>query len=228
MAIGDIEVGQELLNVPMGEMISSMATAIADAQWKLDKSSAIVTELMSGQRLLRDLDSGVLMDEEGKETGIPTVIDSRVFFGYEYNDKGERVPQKVSMMELGFVPNFYQFVDTIIEVKIAVKIQGSTERTTSSTATESDVKSNSRSHGTRNWWWGRHKSKYNSSHVVASASTVDAGYSSKYNYSVEGASLLRTKLVPIPPPAILEDRVRQLIALELEQKENTASTASTG
>ncbi len=33
-----------------------------------------------------------------------------------------RVPTRLSMMELGFTPTFYQFVDTIIEVKIAIKM----------------------------------------------------------------------------------------------------------
>ena len=50
MAIGGVNLGQELLNVPMGDMIRSIALAIADAQWALDKSSMVVTELMSGQR----------------------------------------------------------------------------------------------------------------------------------------------------------------------------------
>ena len=33
MAIGGLNLGQELLNVPMGDMIRSIALAIADAQW---------------------------------------------------------------------------------------------------------------------------------------------------------------------------------------------------
>jgi hypothetical protein len=45
---------------------------------------------------------------------------------------------------------------------------------------------------------------------------VDATYSSKYSYSAEGASLLRTKLVPVPPPAILEERIRGFMTLEDE------------
>lgn len=214
MAVGNVNVGQELLNVPMGEMISSMALAIADAQWQLDKSSVVVTELMSGQRLLRDLDSGVLMDADGKATGIPTVIDSRVYFGYEYDSGGNKIPQKLSMMELGFVPNFYQFVDTIIEVKIAVSVRGETEQSTEISNSNSSSSSSSSSNGTRYWWWGGYNSNRHSRTVTARTSSVDANYSSKYSYSVEGASLLRTKMVPVPPPSILEERVRQLIELE--------------
>lgn len=47
---------------------------------------------------------------------------------------------------------------------------------------------------------------------------VDATYSSKYSYSAEGASLLRTKLVPVPPPAILEERIRGFVDIEEETR----------
>ena len=40
-------IGQELLNVPMGDMIRQMAFAIADAQVQLDESSLRVVELMT-------------------------------------------------------------------------------------------------------------------------------------------------------------------------------------
>src|SRR5262245_6661474 len=121
MAINDVNVGQELLNVPMGDMIRSMATAIADAQWSLDKASMVVAELMSGRRLLRDLDTGTLLDKSGQplQPGTPPeFVESTVFFGHTYEGTGSNkkvVPNKVSMIELGFVPNFYQFVETIIE-----------------------------------------------------------------------------------------------------------------
>ena len=45
---------------------------------------------------------------------------------------------------------------------------------------------------------------------------MDANYSNKYSYSVEGASLLRTKLVPVPPPSVLEDRIREVMQIERE------------
>jgi len=40
---------------------------------------------------------------------------------------------------------------------------------------------------------------------------VDASYSSKYSYSAEGSSLLRTKLATVPPPTILEERIRSMM-----------------
>jgi hypothetical protein len=238
-------IGQELLNVPMGDMIRQMALAIAEGQWELDKSSMTVSELMSGQRLLRDIDTGQLLDENGRfilpdddpdarptdgtatpdQINVsplkkPQIIDSRVYFGYRYervyDDQGvatgemKRVPNMVSMMELGFTPAFYQFVDTIIEVKISISISSTANYSSnynSSTTSESKYSSKNNRH-----WWYSSSSSYSSSRV--STSQVNANYSNKYSYSAEGSSLLRTKLVPVPPPAILEDRVRELMLLE--------------
>jgi len=50
------------------------------------------------------------------------------------------------------------------------------------------------------------------------ASQVDATYSSKYSYSAEGASIMRTKIVPVPPPSVLEDRIRGFMETEQEQR----------
>lgn len=217
MAINGIDVGHELLNVPMGDMIRSMAMAIADAQWALDKSSMTVAELMSGQRMVRNLDTGELQLKDGQ----PVVVDSRVFFGYTYDLKDGKVTRtqnKVSMMELGFTPNFYQFVDTIIEVRIAISMTGETQTIQSSSAQTDDQSKvdNNSSYNTYNWWWGWGQSggSSNQSRTTATTTQVNASYANKYSYSVEGSSLLRTKLVPIPPPAILEERIRELMVLE--------------
>jgi hypothetical protein len=263
MAIGGVNVGQELLNVPMGDMIRSMALAIAQAQWELDKSSMTMTELMSGQRLLRDLDTGKLLDEQGNPTGkttAPRIIDSRVYFGYAYvqleldtknqlNGKdpseeqkaaildatgktwdklidedrkklkdGLRVPQKVSMMELGFVPNFYQFVETIIEVRIDIHIHGSTDDTRSSAASTQAQQDTYANPGY--WWWYNQGSRT----TTVSTSQVNASYSSKYSYDVSGSSMLRTRLVPVPPPPVLEARIREL--MEIERTRQLAKSAA--
>jgi hypothetical protein len=228
-------IGQELLNVPMGDMIRQMAFAIAEAQVKLDQSSCEVAEMMGGLTTIRDGDGNVTFD------------DSRVFFGHEYmsvdaakaymavdygltggtvdaalkqivdaQGKGSakgtdeiRVPTRVSMLELGFTPTFYQFIDTIIEVKIAIKITRSSEftrRVSDSTENKSQTASNP---GIISGLFARRRTSSSSNSV--STSQVDATYSSKYSYSAEGASLLRTKLTPLPPPPILEERIRLLM-----------------
>ncbi|WPB81345.1 hypothetical protein KYC5002_19760 [Archangium violaceum] len=200
------DIGQELLNVPMGDMIREMALAIADAQLELDKSSMLVAEMMSGEALLRDADGNVLTEKD-PSTGqqVPQKVRTTVNFAGE----------QTSMMALGFNPTFYQFVDTIIEVKIAVKM---TESTTSSISSKTQT--------TRNAVTGLRTLFKRPGAVQAVVSTVDASYTRKYDYSAEGSSLLRTKLVPVPPPAILEERIRDVIAQKRAAAESSSSTVT--
>ncbi|PCJ19965.1 MAG: hypothetical protein COB04_05110 [Gammaproteobacteria bacterium] len=239
-------IGQELLNVPMGDMIQQMAMSIAEGQYALDENSINVAEMMGGLTTVYD------------EKGDVSFDDSRVFFGYDYMTKSEalafaaiddaltgqqgsdvvklseiinkiekdvdgndvspestiRVPTRLSMLELGFTPVFYQFVDTIIEVKIAIKITRTREYTRTKTNKDTD---RSRSYKRKRSFWGTSRSSGSESSV--STSQVDATYSSKYSYTAEGASLLRTKLSPVPPPAILTERIEDLMENERARRE---------
>lgn len=235
-------IGQELLNVPMGDMIRDMAFAIAESQYQLDENSINVAEMMGGLTTVYDEEGNVAFD------------DSRVFFGYDYmtvkeaqayalvddaltgtmgddviklseiltkltegkeDDDEIRVPTRMSMMELGFAPTFYQFVDTIIEVKIAIKITRTSEFSRTRTNKSLD---RSNSYKRKRSFFGTKRSA--SSNATVNTSQVDATYSNKYSYSAEGASLLRTKLSPIPPPPVLEQRIRDLMENEAARKED--------
>jgi hypothetical protein len=213
------QIGQDLLNVPMGDMIRQMALSIAEAQLALDESGIRQAELMSGQVVLRD-EAGNLIDTEGKSSRVPVYGDTQVFFGY--SRKTERVdgadvvtmtPERVSMMELGFTPTFYQFIDTVIEVKIAITM---TEETQESRTNKGDSR-------TSCWTFGRNGRSYQTT-----VTPVDATYASKYSYSAEGSSLLRTKLVPVPPPTILQERARVLMEQNAADRETARSSSGTG
>jgi len=310
-------IGQELLNVPMGEMIYSMASSIAKSQIELDRASIEVAEMMGGLKTVYD------------DQGNMTFSDSRVFFGHENmtiaeamvtqgegnpsvlaligtqtikyrpyqkptNDTVEssivkgtevdvplstatlaayqeaarvirqrigfletlratelakanadkdvvtginkiigqlntldtdnragvaavfekqvQIPTRVSLLELGFTPTFYQFIDTIIEVKIAITI---TQETTSQVNTQTDTKTNAVGIGFKFTPFGKGKANYSRSVQTAQ---VNATYGSKYSHTAEGSSLLRTKLTPLPPPAVLEDRIRGMMAADQARK----------
>jgi len=105
-----------------------------------------------------------------------------------------------SLLELGFTPTFYQFVDTLIEVKVSISITQS--NTNSNTSSESKNEKNE---------FGGHK--------TTNVSSVSAAYASKYQYSGNASSLVRTKIVPVPPPALLGERIRDLIEAEKKAKE---------
>lgn len=275
-------IGQELLDVPMGDMIRQMAFAIAEAQIVLDQNSIDVAEMMGGLTTVTD------------EQGNVTFHDSRVFFGNEKVSRAEAVgrhnsttniqqkaeirallgtgtfsptpvavpsnfnpastttltaaeyvdfqgfyyvgnsgglpsqvpygeleittsnpndtttfislPRRISMLECGFTPTFYQFVDTIIEVKIAIKY---TQEGTYNTNTAIGNQSTARRIGLG---FGRLKAG-----KTVQTAQVNASYSQKYSYSAEGSSLLRTKLVPIPAPAALEQRIQRLMEEEFNE-----------
>jgi hypothetical protein len=272
-------IGQELLDVPMGDMIRQMAFAIAEAQIVLDQNSIDVAEMMGGLTTVTD------------EAGNVTFHDSRVYFGTEKLSKAEAVirhnsttniqqkaeirallvgdyspvlqavpasftpgtttlpankyidfqgsyyvtngtdpasqvaygdleitstatdsttlvslPRRISMLECGFTPTFYQFVDTIIEVKISIKY---TQEGTYNTNTAVSNQSTARRIGLG---FGRLRAG-----KTVQIAQVNAAYSQKYSYSAEGSSLLRTKLVPIPAPAILEQRIQRLMDEEFNE-----------
>ncbi|WP_205686756.1 hypothetical protein [Caulobacter flavus] len=237
-----MSIGRELLNVPMGDMIRQMAFAIAEGQIKLDANSIEVAEMMGGLQAVTDDEGNTTFDDSRIFFGYDLMTPSDALAYIEADNaisggdtaalvkvveaqKAElaknkedpktliRVPTRLSMLELGFSPTFYQFVDTIIEVKIAIKITRSSESTRTSRNTN-QVTTKGSSFG---WSLFRGRVGSSSSNQV-STSQVDATYSSKYSYSAEGSSLLRTKLVPIPQPAILEERIRRQLDEEVERR----------
>ena len=169
-----MSVGQELLAVPFPEMVRNLGVGIAEAQFQLDLVSLRIARMMAGYEVPVD-------DEDDPPSG-----DERMYL-VEFNDGS-----KYSLLELGFTPTFYQFVDTVIELKMSISMTRSTEFKQSSTRVSA-------------------KGSVGFFSAKASVSAVSASFASKYQYSAEGSSVMRTKLVPIPPPAILEERIRRMI-----------------
>lgn len=185
-------VGSELMEVNFGQLVGGMGQGIANAQLRLDLVSMQVAQMMSGRDyklLVMDEDGYFRLDQNQR----PMTIDMpavRVSFGDD----------EYSLLELGFTPTFYQFVDTIIEVKVSVSIT----REVTSSRSSTDIDSTFRLGG----------NLITGFDVGLKVSTVSAAFASKYQYSAEGSSLLRTKLVPVPPPAILQERMRRLAERE--------------
>ncbi|MEN3367927.1 MAG: hypothetical protein V7609_70 [Verrucomicrobiota bacterium] len=147
-------VGQELLNVPFAEMVHKLAIAIADGQFNLDKNSTAIAKFMAETTI-----------------ALPSIADPT-----------KDIP--FPLISLGFFPGYYQFAETIIEVKMAI---------TMATSSEAKIGVSAKA------GWGPF------------SASVNASYSSKYSYDVSGSSLLRTKLVPVPPPAILQEYMEALM-----------------
>ena len=178
-------VGQDLLQVPFPEMVKAMATGIAEAQLALDMTSLKIAKFMSGAA-----------DDKPNATKEEKIQNLVKFGGDEY-----------SLLELGFTPTFYQFVDTIIEIKMSISM--SQEETKS--VSKFDMDSEAGFHAGIGFMSVRGGASLR-------VSTVSASFASKYQYSAEGSSLMRTKLVPVPPPAILEKRIRQMLEASIPDR----------
>lgn len=101
-------IGQELLNVPFGDMVMQLANAIAEGQYKMDMTSCKIAKMMG--------------DKDKCSIEIPN---------FENATSGSEV---VSLIGAGFQPTFYQFTDTIIEVKISISMSKSIEASATTSA----------------------------------------------------------------------------------------------
>jgi hypothetical protein len=173
-------VGQDLLNVPFPQMIFSMAQAIAKGQLALDKSSIETLKILANTQFdwLPEI-TEVLFSRPIKITsgnapantvasGVGVDVEPAAF-------------QKLTLLQAGINPTFYQFTDSIIEVKMSISSQTSSEN---SLDVGVDVSASV------DFFFGS----------ATVSSHVNYHSANKYSYSVEGSSLLRTELKPAPPP----------------------------
>ncbi len=102
-------VGQELLAVPLPEMVMKLGLGIAEAQRALDENSVQTAQMLA-------------------ETTVPLVMavtqtiaaDGTVSFT-------NADPVDVSLLHVGLLPTFYQFSEATIEVTMDIKTTTSTE-----------------------------------------------------------------------------------------------------
>ncbi len=154
-------IGQQLLDVPFSDMVAGLACAIAESQAKLDMESIEVLKMMG--------------DKTNNPVELPYI--------------GKTVT--TSMIGAGFQPTFYQFSETIIEVKMTISM-----------SQESKVEGNSTSSKPKT-------SILRKQPVSLKASSLNAKYTNTYNFSQEGSSLIRTTIVPVPPNPVILSIIEQ-------------------
>lgn len=152
-------VGQELLDVPLPQMVTSLALGIAKAQHALDTNSVETAKVLSEEEV--DVVPVVVekIDADGKVT-FPTP---------------EKV--KMSLLQVGLNPTFYQFSESTIEVNMDIK---------TTTNEETDVKTTTEGHVGFLCWGASIK--------------VEANFNRKFGKEVHGTSKLIVKMTPVPPP----------------------------
>jgi hypothetical protein len=180
----DQQLTQQLGEIPFDYLLAAMGRGVAEAQLALDKMATMVALSMSGKYQVE-------MNPAGEWMLVPA--DTRVAFGGE----------SLSLLELGFTPSFYQFVDTILEIKVSVNM--TREETVRVERQETDRQ-------TQTWTEGGFLGIGGTRHTRTNTTTVSSQFASRFQYSAEGASVVRTKMVPVPPPTALASLVRELAA----------------
>jgi len=102
-------VGQELLDVPLPDMVAKLALGIADAQRSLDKNSVETAKELAIQKI----------------KVIPVITQTVAADGkVTFADSPEI---DMSLLQVGLFPTFYQFQEASIEVTMDIKTSTSTE-----------------------------------------------------------------------------------------------------
>src|SRR5262249_29184913 len=97
-------------------------------------------------------------------------------------------PVKMSLLQAGLTPTFYQFTEASIEVKMSITVKQGSQPTSTG---ENRLKPLLRIH----------------------ASPVDYRTANTYSYTAQGSSVLKATLKPVPPPARLTPRTVTVDAL---------------
>jgi hypothetical protein len=102
-------VGQELLDVPLPDMVAKLAFGIAEAQRALDENSVETAQALA-------------------DTTIPLVLAVTQTINADGSVSFTNAdPVEVSLIQIGLLPTFYQFAEATIEVTMDIKTTTSRE-----------------------------------------------------------------------------------------------------
>jgi hypothetical protein len=102
-------VGQELLDVPLPEMVTKLAMGIASAQAALDENSVATAKLLAETQV------------EDVVLAVTQTINADGSVNFTQSTA------TMSLLQLGLLPTFYQFAEATIEVTMDIKTTTSTE-----------------------------------------------------------------------------------------------------
>jgi hypothetical protein len=174
-------VGADLLAVPFPKMVLSLAQAIAKGQLALDQASLNTLKVLAKTKFdyIPEI-TEVLKPSEDINAGGVTVT------GVDVELITPRA-LKMTLLQAGIVPTFYQFTESVIEVKMSIS---------SKVESQSEFEFGIETEASAGFLFA---SGSVSSHVNFKSSNT-------FSYSAEGSSLLRTTLKPTPPPARMMPR----------------------
>jgi hypothetical protein len=198
-----MSIGQELLDVPFPDMIYKMANSIAQGQRKLDKASLDTACALAKAKvkvipdIYEIVEKKKVSDMVDAGSSLPTGAGDAETIAVR-TETAKAVD--MTLMQAGLLPTFYQFTESLIEVKISISHRSSSSSEFEAGA-DFSISTEAEAHG------GLFGFGASGSVSTTFASHVNYKSASTYEYSAEGSSLLRTTLKPVPPPARIIPRI---------------------
>jgi len=199
-----MSVGQDLLDTPFPQMVQNLAFAIARGQMALDRSSMDTTRQLAREKVKIIEEIHEVIEPEFRTINVSindaagTPINQTIVVTGARITSTSTEPVDYTLLQAGLFPTFYQFTESIIEVKMSISQK-------SSSSSELEAGASLSVQG----GWGPVS--------VAFAAHVNYKNSNTYSYSAEGSSLLRTTLKPVPPPSRLSPRIITVNTMPLLQ-----------
>lgn len=186
--------GEALMEVPVGDFIQKLGVGIAEAQLRLDQTAVRVAAMLS---------------------------DARV----EFRDAQGKTSTK-SLLELGFTPTFYHFSETELEVRMTISIKveesfkfglsanvgndaASIAQAGNNAAAGSAAASGEGGSGGSAPAAAPASSGGGDRRAVAFGAAINVEYHRKYGFEMSGSSMVRTKMIAVPPPAPFLEALRE-------------------
>lgn len=165
------EVGNEIAEIPIGDLLFSVARGIAEGQRQLDLTS--VATLLELSKTFVDI------VPEIAEVISPQPLEVDISGRAPILVTGARVsasasePVRMTALQAGLTPTFYQFTEANIELKLSIQAR----------ETQEEDSNGNRSRG-----------------LMFFGSNVNFRTQNQYSYNVESACVLKATLRPVPPP----------------------------
>jgi hypothetical protein len=167
------EIGAELAEVPVGDLLRSVAQGIADGQTALDLAAIRTLILLAGTTV--DLIPEITEVISPEMLQVQTNGGSVQVTGARVNATAAE-PVQMSALQAGIVPSFYQFAEATIQLKLSVQLREVRETETEGTSRP---------------------------FLRAFGSSVNFRTQNTYSYKADASSSVTAILRPTPPPARL-------------------------
>ncbi|HKD08952.1 MAG TPA: hypothetical protein VKB79_23820 [Bryobacteraceae bacterium] len=192
-----LNMGQELQDIKFGDLILSMASAIAESQTKLDMASLNTLKVLAHTKF------DFIPDITEVLSPVPKlVITDRGAITVTGVDVSSTVgdPVQMTLLQAGLTPTFYQFTESDIEIVISLKAAVSTDVSVDSGFEFDDTLTTELGFGggIASFFGGPSGKITNTTHFAAH---VNVTTQTKYSYEAQGAATLKTTLKPVAPPA---------------------------